>query len=42
MRLDHVVPNAATCRSLEFGVIRCMDEIMEQVRRNTGLSVTGA
>ena len=36
MRLD----NAATCRSLELGVIRCMDEILEQVRRNTGLSVT--
>lgn len=42
MRLDHAVPNAATCRSLELGVIRCMDEIMEQVRRNTGLSVTDA
>lgn len=42
MRLDHAVPNAATCRSLELGVIRCMDEIMEQARRNTGLSVTDA
>ena len=40
MRLDNSVPNAATCRSLELGVIRCMDEIREQVRRNTGLSVT--
>lgn len=40
MRLDNAVPNAATCRSLEMGVIRCIDEIMEQVRRNTGLSVT--
>lgn len=40
MRLDNAVPNAATCRSLELGVIRCMDEILEQVRRNTGLSVT--
>ena len=40
MRLDNAVPNAATCRSLELGVIRCMDEIREQVRRNTGLSVT--
>lgn len=40
MRLDNAVPNAATCRSLELGVIRCIDEIMEQVRRNTGLSVT--
>ena len=40
MRLDNGVPNAATCRSLELGVIRCMDEILEQVRRNTGLSIT--
>ena len=40
MRLDNAIPNASTCRSLELGVIRCMDEIMEQVRRNTGLSVT--
>ncbi len=39
MRLDNAVPNASTCRSLELGVIRCIDEIMEQVRRNTGLSV---
>ena len=42
MRLDNAVPNAATCRSLELGVIRCIDEIMEQVRRSTGLSVTEA
>lgn len=27
---------------LELGVIRCMDEIMEQMSRNTGLSVTDA
>ena len=40
MRLDNAVPNATTCRSLELGMIRCMDEIMEQIRRNTGLSVT--
>lgn len=40
MRLDNAVPNATTCRSLELGVIRCIDEIMEQIRRNTGLSVT--
>lgn len=40
MRLDNGVPNASTCRSLELGVIRCIDEITEQVRRNTGLSVT--
>ena len=40
MRLDNAVPNAATCRNLEMGVIRCMDEAMEQIRRRTGLSVT--
>lgn len=42
MRLDNGVPNAAACRSLEMGVIRCQDEAMEEVRRNTGLSVTEA
>lgn len=42
MRLDHNIPNAATCRSLELGMIRCMDEIREQVLRDTGLSVTDA
>lgn len=40
MRLDNGVPNAATCRSLEMGIIRCIDEIMEQVRRKLGLSLT--
>lgn len=40
MRLDNHIPNAATCRSLEMGMIRCMDEIMEQVRRSAGLSLT--
>ena len=42
MRLDNRVPNAATCRSLELGMIRCLDEIAEQVRRNLGLSMTAA
>ena len=39
MRLD----NAVLMRLPQSGtgcVIRCMDEIREQVRRNTGLSVT--
>ena len=27
MRLDNAVPNASTCRSLELGVIRCMDAV---------------
>ena len=42
MRLDNRIPNAATCRSLELGMIRCIDEISEQVRRALGLSLTTA
>ncbi len=42
MRLDNRIPNAATCRSLELGMIRCLDEISEQVRRALGLSMTTA
>lgn len=40
MRLDNRIPNAATCRSLELGMIRCLDEISEQIRRSLGLSMT--
>ena len=40
MRLDRRIPNAATCRSLELGMIRCVDEIGEQVRRLFALSLT--
>ncbi len=40
MRLDNRIPNAATCRSLELGIIRCLDEISEQLRRTLGLSMT--
>ena len=42
MRLDNRIPNAATCRSLELGMIRCLDESAEQVRRSLGLSMTAA
>jgi len=42
MRLDNRIPNAATCRSLELGMIRCLDEIAEQVRRTLDLSMTAA
>ena len=42
MRLDNRIPNAATCRSLELGMIRCLDEISEQIRRSLGLSMTAA
>ena len=34
MRLDNRIPNAATCRSLELGMIRCLDEISEKVRQS--------
>ena len=42
MEVDNQVPNAATCRSLELGVIRCLNEIAEQLRRTLGLSLTNA
>ena len=42
MRLDNRIPNAASCRSLELGMIRCLDEIGEQIRRTLGLSMTAA
>lgn len=42
MQLDNAVPKADSCRSLELGMIRCIDEVREQVRRDTGLSVTDA
>ena len=40
--LDNRIPNAATCRSLELGMIRCIDGISEQVRRMFGVSMTDA
>lgn len=42
MRLDNRIPNASACRSLELGMIRCLDEIGEQIRRTLGLSMTAA
>ena len=42
MEVDNQVPNAATCRSLELGVIRCLNDISEQLRRTLGLSLTNA
>ena len=42
MRLDNRIPNAAACRSLELGMIRCVDEIAEQVRRMFSVSMTAA
>ena len=40
MRIDNSIPNAATCRSLELGVIRCLDTVSEQIRRSLGISMT--
>ncbi len=40
MRVDNHLPDAATCRSLEFGMLRCLDEIAEQVRRVLGISLS--
>ena len=40
MRLDNRIPNAASFRSLELGMILCLDEIAEQVRRSLNLSLT--
>ena len=42
MRIDYGTPNAETCRSLELGIIRMIDKILEEVRRSTGLSLTAA
>ena len=42
MRIDNGRPNIGTCHSLEFGMIRCIDEVRERVRQNTGLSLTDA
>jgi len=42
MRMDNGMPNAETCRSLELGVIRMIEETQEQVRRSAGLSITAA
>ena len=42
MRLDNRIPNAASCRSLELGMIRCLEEVAEQIRRSLGLSMTAA
>ena len=42
MRIDNAIPAADTAHSLELGMIRCVDDIREQVRQETGLSLTDA
>ena len=41
MRIDNAIPAADTAHSLELGMIRCVDDIREQVRRETGLYEVG-
>lgn len=40
MRLDKGIPNAELNRSMELGMIRCVNDISEQLRRAIGVSVT--
>lgn len=42
MRIDNALPVAETAHCLELGMIRCIDEIRERVRQETGLSLTDA
>ena len=42
MRIDNAIPAADTAHSLELGMIRCLDEISEQIRRSLDLSMTAA
>ena len=42
MHIDNAIPAADTAHSLELGMIRCLDEISEQIRRSLGLSMTAA
>ena len=42
MRIDNALPVAETAHSLELGMIRCIDEVRERVRQETGLSLTDA
>ena len=42
MRIDNAIPAADTAHSLELGMIRCLDEISEQIRSSLGLSMTAA
>ncbi len=40
LTLNRGIPNMDRARSLEYGVTRCIDEIIEQVRRKTKKSIT--
>ena len=40
MMINNAIPDASTCRSLELGIIRCIEKTQEEVRRQLGLSIT--
>lgn len=40
MIMNNGVPNPETCRSLEFGIKRCIERTIEEIRREHGVSVT--
>ena len=40
MRVDRQIPDASTSASLEMGMIRCLNLIMEVIRRDMGISMT--
>lgn len=42
MMINNAIPDANACRSLELGVIRCIEETQEEVRRSLNLSITPA
>ena len=42
MRIDNGVPNADYCTSLDLGIIRCLNDIKEQMRRRLGRAATEA
>jgi plasmid segregation protein ParM len=42
MLINNQVPDASGCRSLEYGMIRCIEQIQEESRRSLGLQLTPA
>ena len=40
MRIDHGVPDAGTCKSLELGMIRCLGSAAERIRQELGISMS--
>ncbi len=40
MMINNAIPDAESCRSLELGIIRCVEKTQEEVRRSLGLSIT--